>query len=451
MVEKNFRDNKYRVFFYLAGLAVLILSHISYDLSFGDVVTEYGKVIWGQSDLIPQDRSMLENIWNYSKYSYLHWSSRSIINVILIIVGGMPEICWHVLDILVVLLMGYSIDSLVSVKNMAVKYLCLFGLLLTYPVITMASAGWIATTINYSWVAAAGLYLYLIIQRIRNGSPVSRGSYIMALLAALFAMNHEQVNGMLLLFLGLMLLVDLHEKKLKKAIVPFYMINLAEFIWIITCPGNRERMNTETNVLFPAYKEYSFPHKIYEGVYTVINTLLSIWGLLILTAVCAILLIYLSFRNKKPLYIKTLAFVPLLYGGIRASYELYTLLSKHYLGVFSGSVPETILDALVLVCLLVVLYSNTAGMKGRLLFFGGLLSALATKAMLGFTVNYMVSGQRTSMFLGIYLIVACLFLIEQHEDVMTVFKAKAFRAILLAADIALVFWNYFLIYKNWLF
>ncbi len=78
-----------------------------------------------------------------------------------------------------------------------------------YQAIAMRSAGWIATTINYSWIVAMGRYMYLIIQRIRRGEYVSKMSYGLAILASLFATNHEQINGM-------MLLEDLQKKKLKK-------------------------------------------------------------------------------------------------------------------------------------------------------------------------------------------------------------------------------------------
>lgn len=175
-IGKSFEypKNLGRCLFYFLGLLILIIYHMQYDLSYGDVVNVYGPVLQRGSEYFPVDGNVFQGIYNFTVFHYLNWSSRSLIEIILIVVGALPAICWHILDILSVLLIGYCMEQLVCIQDKRIKYFSIFSVLMMYQVITMRSAGWIATTVNYSWVAAAGLYMYLVMQRLRGGGTLGK-------------------------------------------------------------------------------------------------------------------------------------------------------------------------------------------------------------------------------------------------------------------------------------
>lgn len=438
-----------RALFYLVGILVVFLYHLKFDLSYGDVVNSYGNVLKRGSEYFPQDGNVLEAIYNFTVFHYTGWSSRNVIEIVLIIVGALPAIYWHILDIGMVMLIGYCLENLVPIKDQKIKYMVMFSFLMMYYVVGMRSAGWIAVTINYSWVVAAALYMFLIVQKIRGSKGISKASYALALLAAFYAMNQEQMCGMSLLVLGIFLARDVYNRKLKKSILPFFLLNIAEFMWILTCPGNACRKNVEISSYFPSYGTYSFMYKIYEGVCSLLKALFDIWGMVIITVAFLLLLLYLALREKAPTAVKlTLAF-PLCYIIVKLiCTKGMAILEKPLPAIFMDyrlSAPAAIAGCLALACMFAACWYVTRGMGGQLEFLGILCSAAATKVVLGFSLAFQVSGERTSIFLAFTLIFASLFLIGKNEPLFQFLGEKKFLLGLGAMDVMLFLWNYYLI------
>ncbi len=159
----------------------MFLYHLKFDLSYGDVVNSYGNVLKRGSEYFPQHGNVLEAIYNFTVFHYTRWSSRNVVEIVLIIVGALPAIYWHILDIGMVMLIGYCLENLVPIKDQKIKYMVMFSFLMMYYVVGMRSAGWIAVTINYSWVVAAALYMFLIVQKIRGGAKSFQGILCLSL------------------------------------------------------------------------------------------------------------------------------------------------------------------------------------------------------------------------------------------------------------------------------
>ncbi|MCI8484630.1 MAG: hypothetical protein HFH41_09860 [Lachnospiraceae bacterium] len=437
---------KPRTLFYFSGVLVLILYHIGYDLSFGDVVSSYGNVLKRGSEYFPKDGNILEAIYNFTVFHYNQWSSRNVIEAVLIIVGRLPAVCWRILDIGMAVLMGYCLDCLVQIKDQKVKYLSIFSFLMMYPVVAMRSAGWIATTMNYSWVAATGLYVYLNIQRIRKGEQISKLSYVLALLAALYAMNQEQMCGFLLLILGMFLVKDLWDKKLKKAVLPFFVLNLAEFIWILTCPGNAFRKYGETVAYYPIYEDYSLIQKVYEGICSLLKGLFDVRGGILITLTCLLLLGYLVFKNKSSVFMKVTAVIPVIYVVVKCVNEKFQILTglegiNGFLMDYRSSKRAAVLGCLMLACIFLTCYYVTRKLEEQMMFLGILGAASATKAVLGFSLAFLVSGERTSIFLTFTLILSALFLMEKNEDLFAFMAKKKCMLLLAVLNLGLLIWN----------
>lgn len=439
-----------RILFYLFGIIILILYHLRYDLSFGDAVNLYGNVLKRGSEYFPSDGNVFEAVWRFSVFHYMNWSSRNIIEAVFIIVAVFPAIFWHILDILAVVLIGYSLDKLVLIKNMKIKYLSIFSFLMMYQVITMRSAGWVATTINYSWVVAMGLYMYLTIQRIRREEYVAKLSYGMSVLAALYAMNHEQMNGMMLLLFGVILFRDFRNKKLKRKVLPFFVINLLEFFWILFCPGNANRRVVEAVSYFEDFLEFSFQHKIYEGISSLLRALFDVRGMVIVTFSCSIILFYLVFQKKSAIWVKILVIIPTVYIVAKVVREIFFMMTGKveanalFLD-YRQSKWAAAFGCMVLICFFVAGYHITKEVEERDLLIAALCAAAATKIVLGFSLAFLVSGERTSIYLTFSLIMSALFLIEKFEDFFLFLEKKACVFGIVVINIGLFLWNYLLI------
>ncbi|MCI8991233.1 MAG: hypothetical protein HFG80_00665 [Eubacterium sp.] len=414
-----------QILFYLAGMIVLVIYHINYDLSFGDAVDVYGNVLKRGSDYFPEDGTVFDGIFNFTKFHYLRWSSRNVIEVVLVIVSRIPVIVWHIADILIIILAGYCLDKTAGIRNEKIKYSFLFCFLMMYPIAMMSSAGWIATTTNYSWVVAFGLYVYLTVWRLRKGEKVSKISYILAMLAALYAMNQEQMCGFLFLFLGMLLVWDIRKKKLKKAVLPFFLLNIAELIWILTCPGNACRQNAETVTYFPEYGGYSFLHKFREGVSVLLKALFESQGIAVVTAACLLVLIYLAFKNRTSVVTKAAAIIPFCYIIVEA---VMTTAGKgeKWFGEYRRNGEAVILGCVMLLCMCIAFLGVTQNMEERILLLGSLCFGAATKLVLGFSPAFYASGERTSIFLAFVLIPVFLFLIGKSEKSFRIFNTKPF-------------------------
>ena len=122
----------------------------------------------------------------------------------------------------------------------------LVGLLLIYPLAELGGAGWIATTTNYIWPLALGVFVLTGTARVLRGERVAWWMHILYLPAMIYAANAEQMCAVLLGIEGLCFLWILFVKKQGKQVLvlaPYLLIGLAEFLFILKCPGTRrERM-----------------------------------------------------------------------------------------------------------------------------------------------------------------------------------------------------------------
>ncbi|MBO5485062.1 MAG: hypothetical protein J6K58_06650 [Lachnospiraceae bacterium] len=437
--------------FPFALLLVYSLYHKYYDLSFGDTPDFFATVLKRgiNSEIFPEDANVFIAICNFTKYRYYHWSSRTVIELLLIIVSAMPQIVWHILDLLSVLLIGYSLSVLVDIKDELVKYLCIFTMILMYPVIQMSSAGWIATTLNYSWVLAAGLYTLSIIKRIHCGVQISKVSYALGIVASIYAMNHEQMDVFMFLTIGVILIMEVAEKCLKKSLIPFMVINGVEIIYIATCPGNAERKIVETEAYFTDYLNYNFLDKINLGFSTTMNSFFESIDLMAL--VFFLLLAYLTLKSNEKAVYKVLSIVPISYYVIRFAFPNTRLLSSLKLsGLFSSCMEGKVSDiteeswkALIMMTVIVisVVVSYFVLLKksnNRLILLIAFLAAVATRIILGFSASVFMSDERTLIYLCFGFIFSSLHLVGLYEEELDILRKRGFQIFSCIFDIALI-------------
>ena len=92
-----------------------------------------------------------QSLAGFLSFRYYEWSSRLIIDCLTVILTKESYLIWKILDTILYTLGVYLLIKFINEDND--KYITLIGvsLFLMYPFFDMASAGWIATTLNYLW------------------------------------------------------------------------------------------------------------------------------------------------------------------------------------------------------------------------------------------------------------------------------------------------------------
>ena len=193
----NYNIKKYSPFILFAVLMLIL--HLIMGLNGDDI--KYAKVLSNQT------------LVDYLHYRYYNWSSRLIIDGILVILARLDMIIWKILDVIIYTVGVYYIIKLVN-KNYSKKIAYLGVLLfLMYPFYEMASAGWISTTLNYSWCFAFGMISFIPLIYEAYGEKVNKYIYIISFLALLYAANQEQSGALVFGFNLLYLLNSVINKK----------------------------------------------------------------------------------------------------------------------------------------------------------------------------------------------------------------------------------------------
>ena len=365
---QRLKTEKERTAFYALSLLVILAYHVLYDLSYGDMVSTYGGILARGSEYLPEDRSIWAAILDYSYSHYMTWSSRNIIEACMIVIGRLPNWMYMALDVALDMQILWCMDELTGMLTGRLhassgRYLLLGLFAASYPMCVMSTAGWVATTMNYTWVLAAGLYVavacFRLVERDDNVHDGRRfvPSYLLALAASFYAFNHELFAGFFFIFFITLLIYILTNNalrdepahlKLNPAAYAFPAIDVIELIFIARCPGNSARRIAEANDYLMEYFGYSIWQKLEEGLICLLKTLRYAWPTALILA--AILIAAL----------------------IQAAGSRDTQGEDRRL---SDRLPELILIA------------------------GSLTAGLATRVILGFSLAFMLSGERTSIFL----------------------------------------------------
>ena len=94
---------------------------------------------------------------------------------------------------------SFSIMKIFSNKRSSVMSWLVCALVLCLPGHLHHSAGWIATTLNYAWVASLGLFVMIPVKKIMVNEKIAWYEYIFYFGAMIYATNQEQMCLILLI------------------------------------------------------------------------------------------------------------------------------------------------------------------------------------------------------------------------------------------------------------
>ena len=346
------------------------------------------------------------------------WSSRLVIETIVVLVLKQPIWFWKVLDVLVSVLLAYLLFGILFHKKEAGKATIVCGIFLfLYDFREMDSAGYMTTTIFYWWVLAAAMFAFLPVYFHYRREDVKPWLYAFAIPCSIFAANQEQVAIVFVCICIYMIGVYLFEKrKIPKYIFLLLIIGLLSLIIVFVCPGNEVRKISNIDFWFPNYANFNILHKGLLGWYGLLRTLFEDMNGLFF-AFSGILL-WAVWKKSSKWYEKCIAVVPFLANLALAA---CLLISNFYdagpvnkvvhafdfdqpIVYYHGFLPiklVLLVLAYTFSCLCVVFAMYV--LWGRTKKFSHLMAVLvigtASKLSMGMSPTVWASAERTSIFL----------------------------------------------------
>lgn len=353
-------------------------------------------------------------------------------------------ILWEILDCVLYTVGVYYAIKFFNRKNST--HIAFLGILLflMYPFHEMATAGWIATTLNYLWPFSFAMISAIPFINRLYGERTSAFVYVVSILALLYAVNQEQtcalIFGLNLVYLAVKLF---GKEEVNKYNVFVVFVSFISLIFILTCPGNSIRFAAEASYWYPQYLHYGILEKIYLGFIPTFALLLEekiIFPLfyLILTVYCLLMVENKNLKNFLKLNIVFILFLV----GFKTCLDISTLgtalnsATISHLAAPFGAVVNLIYplkDALVVMsyetiscvnvlAVVIALYLLVSSCVMLVKVFGNcnylilFLAGFMSKFVTGFSPTVFASGPRTLIFFYFILIMIILAMIVKLFD-----------------------------------
>lgn len=367
------------------------------------------------ANILEGDRADFEHWSRFLRERYYGWSSRVGIEGLLILATRFP-ILWRVGDTLICMAIVAWFSRITNPERDVVKNTVLCGCVFIFPLAILWEAGFVATTLNYTWPLAAALVALTPAVKQYLNRQVSRAEYVLAIPMLVWACFQELLCAtVLLVFLASAGYRIWGEKK-----VPVYQgigiaVCAAMLIFALTCPGNDARTELETAAWLPEFANLSAVSKVELGFSSMIKVLFlspNVFTLIFCAVIGAA--VWLQCRRLLPrilslipaVFILLFGFAPLVIKPMGVLRDAVGALGTG----FSLTVPSSwlivLLFAMILACLMIALRYAVSDLRTYLFWFIMLLIGAASRIALGLSPTVWASGERTCAFL--YLVMTAL-------------------------------------------
>lgn len=365
----------------------------------------------------------------YLTIRYQTWTSRIVIEAVLVYLSR-HLVLWKVLDIfawiLFVILFAAAIPG---EKRERINWLVV-SLVLIYPLKDLDTAGWVATTTNYIWPLALGMFALTGVSLVLQKKKVPLPLFIMSLPAMFYAANAEQMCAVIfgICFVGILYCIFFAKRKVSTwwQLIVWTVFSLGELLFIFTCPGNSVRKIEEIRRCMPNYKTYNIIDKFTLGFVDTVHHMISSENLLFL--MLAVLLMVLVFFKTKEFIFRLAGVLPVMFNVLLTFFgdafeRNFTKLSSLFdlNEIVNGSNYQLaysylplLVYALVLLCILVSISGISTSWTEFLGYFCLLGIGLASRVVMGFTPTIFVSQERTFLYLYVTIIAAIIFMVQRN-------------------------------------
>ncbi len=370
-----------------------------------------------------------KSIWSFVGPRYYWWSSRIIIEFVLCLVLKISKYAWILIEALMVALAGYSISKVFIKDNKNDNTMMLIFMILLYPLDIMASAGWAATTVNYMWPLATGLFALIPIRKMWDGEKIKIYEYPLYTIALLFAGNAEQSCAILVgAYVLFAILMILKNKKIHPYMVIQTLIIIASLVFVLTCPGNHARNAVEIERHFKDIEMLSMLDKISLGLTSTIGLIIG-KGNIIYALLSILVAVYICTNYKEKLY-KVVSVIPLV-SVVVCYFTLETTVRFFpFLGFFNELLAEeqvmltaancnnflytlplifAFVNFISLGVSILLIFKNLKNNVAIIVFLAG----LASRIIMGFSPTVFISGERTMIFFEFAMIIVSILIWQE--------------------------------------
>ncbi len=214
----------------------------------------------------------IRNLLLFLHRGYLLQTSRTTIELVTGILSVLPYSVWKLLNLLIILLLYEDIVwfqiHVFKITDASSEWAASL-LLCSLPFSIMASAGWLATTLNYLWVISLGWYaVNKVIKAVILEEKLSFKEKILTILTVLYSGCFESVTA--LMSVGILAAI-FYEKKWKHKKAPGLLwvilaILLLFLVEIAICPGNQNRMKSDVGYWMADYAQMNLLDKLRMGI-----------------------------------------------------------------------------------------------------------------------------------------------------------------------------------------
>lgn len=409
---KSLFDGDYR------GIAILFVLQIILFITIKPIMYDDASYITAVTG-VPISEFVMER--------YQTWTSRVLIEATLGFIFQFSKYIWIFGTVLLMTLIGYSMSRLfIKKENKKELTMMVLWLVLLYPLERMSSAGWAATTVNYIWTLALGLFSFISIRKAYDGEKINIFSGILYALACIYACNQEQVCVVLFVtyLLSTILLTIRDKKKVSPYLYIQTVLSLLSLIFILTTPGNSVRKIDEIVTYFPDFTNMTFIEKAVIGVTTTMGEMLV--NSSITFAIFTFIMMMYIWDNYKDRLVRGISAVPFVTTMVLSFASPITeklsvsvgWIIKHFTETeelvlrpasysYLGSYVTLIISLAVIACIFVCLLLIFKKLKHNIAFyvFG---CGLVTRILMGFSPTVFVSRNRTCIFLEFACLICAL-------------------------------------------
>ena len=390
---------------------------------------------------IPMTHSDI-NLFDYLKLRYNEWTSRLLIEGATILVLRAPLIVWKLLTGLSMSVIIWSIYFIFfnKEKSHIIWIFCSFMILCNFPFLS-SSAGWVITSLDYIWTAAA-LYIAIIpIKLIEKENKSNKLYYLFFLPCAIFASNQEIYAIFMLTVAFVYWICSIKRKKHEYYYCLLLIISIVSLIFASTCPGNASRFVSEIHRWYPLYGELSLVQKVLQGIVVLFYYIVIMNPpIFAFSAIFYVLIIFLN-TGEKIIY-RLISLIPLFgsifgicfgfipksinkylfpdeefYGLIRLNRQLFTE------GLFGGDQYHSILQFFQIVVIMIILFSYLfcfyivlKNIVKNALIYLIIISGFLSQLAMSFSPTVYASGIRTATLLFISLAIAGTAIFSRYSE-----------------------------------
>jgi len=385
---------------------------------------------WGDDDgfsKVKLDNTLLDYLVN----EYFTWSSRGIIELCAVLFSKLNFLIWSIFNTIIYTSIGVMLSKLLVKNNNREMNYFIAGMMIIYPFYHMATAGWVATCANYLYPFVCLIYCLLTIKKFFENKKILWYEYLFYAIALLYASSMQQVAViMTMLFAFLAVYIIANKLSYHHIISISLIVNVAQAINAIICPGNKLRTLEESVRYFPMFAEFTLFDKLNIGFYTTMISFLTSFDAIFLMFISLLFLtIMFKYRDYKLGFVAIIPFlIWLIFMPIRALLKspYGNLISENKFASFIvdvikigyiESIPsETLwLSLALLIISLLILYSVIRAFDKpetmAVLFI--LVTGFISRVLMGFSPTVYASSYRTFIFMYFSLIIALIILLNK--------------------------------------